>query len=230
MGTADKIPIVLLPGMDGSGALLTWLVECLTSFRPVRVISFPNDEPLTYDDLTAYVLERLPDSRFVLLGESFSGPIAIEAAATQQGVAGLILAASFAHHPMPTVFVHLVGMLNLRWVPAGLVEAALLGSVARQDLKATLRRVLATLPPEIIRARVSEVLRIDKRDRLRAVSCPLLYLRARFDRLVSRKCLDEITSLRPHCQVRTLNAPHMLLETHPVEAASAINDFCEQLA
>jgi hypothetical protein len=58
----------------------------------------------------------------------------------------------------------------------------------------------------------------------------MLYLRARFDRLVSRKSVDEITSLRPHCEVQTLDAPHMLLETHPVEAAAVINGFCEQFA
>jgi pimeloyl-[acyl-carrier protein] methyl ester esterase len=115
-------------------------------------------------------------------------------------------------------------------VPARLVEAALLGSAKRPDLKKTLRQVLATLPPEVIRTRASEVLRIDKRDRLRAVSCPILCLHARFDRLVSKKYLDEIASLRPHCEVRTLNAPHMVLETNPVEAASAINEFCEQFA
>jgi pimeloyl-ACP methyl ester carboxylesterase len=216
--------------MDGSGALLTGLVECLASFRPVLVISFPNDKPLTYDDLTASVVERLPDSRFVLLGESFSGPIAIEVAARQQRVAGLVLAASFARHPMPSLFAPLARMLDLKWVPARLVEAALLGSAKRPDLKKTLRQVLATLPPEVIRTRASEVLRIDKRDRLRAVSCPILCLHARFDRLVSKKYLDEIASLRPHCEVRTLNAPHMVLETHPVEAAFAINDFCKQFA
>src|SRR5262245_5597499 len=215
MGIADKIPIVLLPGMDGSGALLTGLVECLASFHPVLVISFPNDKPLTYDDLTASVVECLPDRRFVLLGESFSGPIAIEVAARQQRVAGLVLAASFARHPMPSLFAPLARMLDLRWVPARLVEAALLGAAKRPDLKETLRQVLATLPPEVIRTRASEVLRIDKRDRLRAVSCPILCLHARFDRLVSRKYLDEIASLRPHCEVRALNAPHMVLETHP---------------
>jgi pimeloyl-[acyl-carrier protein] methyl ester esterase len=230
MGAADKIPIVLLPGMDGSGALLTGLVDCLASSRPVLVISFPNDKPLTYDGLTACVLERLPGSRFVLLGESFSGPIAIEVAASQQRVAGLVLAASFARHPMPALFAPLTRILDLRWVPTRLVEAALLGSAERSDLKETLRRVLATLPAKVIRTRASEVLRIDKRDRLRAVSCPILCLHARFDRLVSKKCLDEIKFLRPHCEVRTLNAPHMLLETHPVEAASIIDVFCEQFA
>jgi pimeloyl-[acyl-carrier protein] methyl ester esterase len=228
MGSADKVPIVLLPGMDGSGVLLRGLVEHLAVFRPVRVIPFPNDKPLTYEELTTHVLERLPDSRAVLLGESFSGPIAIEIAARQQRIAGLVLAASFACHPMPALFSPLTRMLDLRWVPARLVETVLLGSAATPDLRETLRRVLATLPREVIRTRAAEVLRIDKRHRLRAVSCPILYLRARFDRLVSRKCLEEIVSSRPHCEVRTLDAPHMVLETHPVETASIVNGFCAQ--
>jgi len=118
MGTADNIAILLLPGMDGSGVLLTGLVHRLSQHRPVRVISYPNSEPLTYDELTTFVIERTPDSRFVILGESFSGPIAIEVAATEPRVAGLILASSFARHPLPTLFVPLAQMLDLRWVPA----------------------------------------------------------------------------------------------------------------
>jgi pimeloyl-ACP methyl ester carboxylesterase len=153
MGAAGKIPLVVLPGMDGSGVLLTALVECLVPFRPVQVIAFPNETPLGYDDLTAFVLQRTPSERFVVLGESFSGPIAIEVAATQQRVAGLILASSFARHPMPTLLAPLAGMLDLRWLPARLVEAALLGSADRSDLTDRLRRVLAKLPREVIRAR-----------------------------------------------------------------------------
>jgi len=229
MGTADKIPIVLLPGMDGSGVLLTALIESLASFRPVQVISFPNDRPLTYDELTAFVLQRTPDGRLVVLGESFSGPIAIEVAATQQRVAGLVLASTFARHPMPTLLVPLARMLDLRWVPARVVEAALLGSAGSLDLKEGLGRVLAKLPREVLRARACEVLRIDKRNRLCAVTCPILCLHGRFDRLVRRKCLNEITALHPRCEVRTFDAPHMLLETRPGEAASAINHFCDQL-
>jgi pimeloyl-ACP methyl ester carboxylesterase len=189
--------------MDGSGVLLTALIESLASFRPVHVISFPNDRPLTYDDLTTFVLRRTPGERFVVLGESFSGPIAIEVAATQRRVAGLILASSFARHPMPTLFAPLARMLDLRWVSARIVEATLLGSAESLDLKEGLARVLAKLPREVLRARAWEALRIDKRNRLRAVTCPILYLHGRFDRLVRKKCLDEITSLHPRCEVRT---------------------------
>jgi hypothetical protein len=57
MGTADNMAILLLPGMDGSGSLLPALVESLASRRPVRVISYPSSAPLTYDDLTAFLME-----------------------------------------------------------------------------------------------------------------------------------------------------------------------------
>jgi hypothetical protein len=71
MPATNNIAILLLPGMDGSGSLLTALVERLALRRPVHVISYPSSAPLTYDDLTAFVMERTPDGRFVILGESF---------------------------------------------------------------------------------------------------------------------------------------------------------------
>ena len=230
MPTRANIPIVLLPGMDGTGELLAELAGRLSSQRQVHVVDYPHDRPLGYDDLTALALERAPDRRFALLGESFSGPIAIEIAATAPRVAGLILASSFARHPMPTYLAALARMLDLRFTPSALIEAALLGAAGTPPIKAHLARVLARVPREIIRARVSEVLRVDKRSRLRAVTCPMLYLRGRFDRMVRRKHLDEIRSAQPSCEVRTLDAPHMLLQTHPAEAAEAINRFCDRLA
>jgi pimeloyl-[acyl-carrier protein] methyl ester esterase len=229
MGAADNIAIVLLPGMDGSGLLLTDLVERLALQRPVRVISYPN-EPLSYDDLIEFVVGRIPHSRFVILGESFSGPIAIEVAATQPRVAGLILASSFARHPMPKLFMPLAAMLNLRWVPTRIVEAALLGSAGKPDLRENLGRVLAKLPREVVTVRAREVFRVDKRKRLRAVTCPMLCLQGRFDRLVRKKRLDEITSSHQNCEVRVFDAPHMLLQTHSAEAAIAINQFATNWA
>lgn len=228
MSGAENIAIAVLPGMDGSGLLLTDLVQRLALQRPVRLISYPN-EPLSYDDLTQFVVERIPDRRFAILGESFSGPIAIEVAATQPSVAGLILASSFARHPIAKQFAPLAGMLNLRWVPTRIVEAALLGSAGEPDLRESLGRVLAEIPHAVVTARFREVLRVDKRERLRAVSCPMLCLRGRFDRLVRKSRLNEITSSHPNCQVRVLDAPHMLLETHAAEAAITINHFCDQL-
>jgi pimeloyl-[acyl-carrier protein] methyl ester esterase len=228
MTAPDNIPILLLPGMDGTGEMLTALVDQLSPHRPVQVISYPASKPLDYKDLTTFVVERAPKEQFVILGESFSGPIAIEIAATEPRLAGLILASSFARHPMPSLFVPVARMLDLRWVPSRIVEATLLGSTGSPELKARLGQILERLPREIIRARAAEALRVDKRNRLRDIICPMLCLQGRFDWLVSKKCLDEITSIQPTCQVRWFAAAHMLLETHPYEAAEAINEFCDR--
>src|SRR6266446_9528996 len=230
MSAPGNISVLLLPGMDGTGELLTALVDQLSLLRFAQIISFPANRSLGYDDLIAFVAERTPKGRFAILGESFSGPIAIEIAATESRVAGLILASSFAWHPIPSLFVPLVQMLDMKWVPGRIVQAALLGSTGTPELRAHLCRVLERLPREIIRARASEVLRVDKRNRLRQINCPMLCLHGRFDRLVGKKCVDEITLVKPRCQVQWFDASHMLLETHTDAAAEAVNEFCNGLA
>ena len=158
MGTSQKTAIVLLLGMDGTGELLGTLSDQLSTHRPVQLISYPVDRPLSYDQLVSYVRERVPNDRFVILGESFSGPIAIEIAATDPRVVGLVLASSFARHPLPTEFAVFARMLDLRWIPTSVVVAALMGSAGTPKLRVHLREVLATLPREIIRTRAQDVL------------------------------------------------------------------------
>ena len=229
MLTPEKTAIVLLPGMDGTGELLRPLAKLLSTYRPVQLISYPVDRFLNYDQLISYVRGCLPNDRFVILGESFSGPLAIEIAATDSRVDGLVLASSFARHPLPAQFALFARLLDLRWIPTTLVAAALMGSTATPTLKEHLRQILATLPRDIIRGRALEVLRVDKRDRLSEIKCPLLCLHGRSDRLVGKRHVDEIVTLRPGCQVRWLDSSHMLLATDTDRAASVIEDFCEHL-
>ena len=186
VSTPENTNIVRLPGMDGTGELLAALADQLSAHRPVRLISYPTDRSLNYDQLVAYVRERLPDDPFVILGESFSGPIAIEIAATERRAVGLVLASSFARHPLPTSLSVLAGLLDLRWIPTSVVAAALMGSDATPKLKTHLRQVLAKLPREIVQKRVRDVLRVDKLSRLREIECPVFCLCGRSDRMVGK--------------------------------------------
>jgi pimeloyl-ACP methyl ester carboxylesterase len=229
MAASEKIPILLLPGMDGTGEFLTGLSDELTSSRPVYVISYPRNEPVGYDDLARSVTECAPKEPFVILGESFSGPIAIELAATDPRVAGLILASSFAWHPFPSICAPFARLLASKWMPAKLVQTALLGSTGAPSLKAQLRKTLKELPEHIIRSRVTEVLRVDKKEQLRQITCPVLCLQGRLDRLLGKRGVKQIASAQLHCQVIWFEASHMLLETHPEAAAEAINSFCDQI-
>ena len=231
MSTTKKPDIVLLPGLDGTGELLKDLHARLSAHRQVRVIAYPTDKPLGYGQLTALVEELVPDERFVLLGESFSGPIAIEIAARQKArVAGLVLASTFARHPMPSLFAGLAKVFDHTRVPRFVVEAALLGTMGTPEIKATLARVLSEVSSDVVRLRVAEALRVDKRHVLQEVACPTLCLTGRRDRLVGRNHTSELQSALPECEVRVFDAPHMLLQTHALEAAEAIDRFCERVA
>jgi pimeloyl-[acyl-carrier protein] methyl ester esterase len=229
MGTPEATPIVILPGMDGTGELLRALADQLALHRPVQLLAYPSDQPLNYAQLTTYVAERAPDRPFVILGESFSGPIAIEVAATDPRVMGLVLASSFARHPLPARFAAFTRLLDLRWLPKRIIATALMGSTATPELTARLHRVLAALPQEILQFRAREALRVDKRNRLREVTCPVLCLHGHFDYLVNRRQVNEIITAQPSCQVHWFDSSHMLLATHPEAAVKAINQFYEHM-
>ncbi|WP_374940826.1 alpha/beta fold hydrolase [Bradyrhizobium sp. SRS-191] len=192
------------------------------------MVAYPADLCLDYDQLTAFVIERLPRTPFVILGESFSGPSAIEIAATQPHVAGLILASSFAHHPLPTWLALFTSLLDLSWIPTRMISMVLIGSAAPSDLKLRLSDVLSAVPRDIIRARANDVLRVDRRSRLSQTRCPMLCLHGSRDWMVHPRYVAEFLALRPDCQLKWLDAPHMLLATH-VNAAAAIDEFCSQL-
>lgn len=95
--------LVLLPGMDGTGGLFSEFLEALGPGLHPIVVPYPPDQPLDYSQLESIVRSRLPsDQPFVLLAESFSGPIAISiAASAPRGLLGLVLCCSFARSPRP---------------------------------------------------------------------------------------------------------------------------------
>ncbi|MGJ4993034.1 alpha/beta fold hydrolase [Bradyrhizobium sp. HKCCYLS3077] len=230
MGLSTNAPIILLPGMDGTGQLLKPLAERLSANRPTHIIAYPFDPYLDYDQLARFVGERLPRHRFVILGESFSGPIAIEIAATNPRVAGLILASSFARHPLPRWMSPLTWLLDARWMPSALMAAAIMGSATTPELRQRLQDVLCSLPPAVLRARAKDALRIDRRDRLRATTCPMLCMHGSADLLIGQREISDILAARPDCELCELDAPHMLLATHATAAAMVIDAFCERVA
>jgi pimeloyl-[acyl-carrier protein] methyl ester esterase len=229
MISSGHIPIVLLPGMDGTGELLAGLARRLSPSRPVHIISYPPGKPLGYDDLTAFAATRLPEGRFAILGESFSGPVAIEIAAKEPRAAGLILASSFAWHPLPPLLAPFTRLFDSRRIPFRIVESMLLGAWTTPELRTRLSELLKKLPRETLQARTAAALRVDKRQTLRQIACPSMCLHGRFDRVTGKRCVRQIILAQPRCQVQWLDAPHMLLETHPDEAAGAIGAFCDRL-
>jgi pimeloyl-ACP methyl ester carboxylesterase len=225
--------LVLLPGMDGTGMLFREFVAALGSSVDATVVRYPPDMALDYSTLKDIARAALPGHRpFVLLGESFSGPIAISLASTSPaGLIGLVLCCSFARNPLPVLgrLRLLVGLVPLKRVPVDLLCRLLLGRFSSPELRSTLNQALGRVSPAALRARLRGVLSIDVSDKLRQLRMPLLYLRATEDRLIPRAAGRLVSRLAPHARMVEVAAPHFLLQAVPSQAAAIVTEFVREL-
>lgn len=152
---------MLLPGMDGTGTLFEPFVEMLGARINVKVVRYPTAEPMGYAELETVARALLPtEGPFVILGESFSGPVAIALAAScSSRLKGLILCCSFARNPYPffSGFKSFVGTLPVSIAPKSILSYFLLGPFATDALSLTLSRAIAQVTPSVFRARLKAV-------------------------------------------------------------------------
>jgi surfactin synthase thioesterase subunit len=66
---------------------------------------------------------------------------------------------------------------------------------------------------------------VDKREELWNCDVPILYLVAKQDRLVKRRCLTEMKSIKATMEVTEIDGPHLLLQRKPEECLDAMNRF-----
>lgn len=235
-GNTNSAPcLVLLPGLDGTGRMFAPFVDRCPQNLDVVVVSYPGERQLGYDELLDLVCDQLPEGRpFFLLGESFSGPLAVRAAAMQPaGLCGVILCATFVTSPTPWY---------IRWWPAlfsasmvrflvkmeGLATQWLLGR-CRRELKAFNQDSRREVCPEVIAHRVRSTMTVDVREELQTLSVPLMYLAAKWDLVIPKRSRQQIQRLRPDLDLRVVDGPHALLQTRPDMAWSEIRGWLEQL-
>ena len=224
---------MLLPGMDGTGDLFAPLLTALGPDVPAVVVRYPN-EPLDYAAHEEFVRSALPTSGpYVLLGESFSGPIAISIAARRpNGLVGYILCSSFVTSPRTALRLlrPLLGLFPPQHVPPPLATYFLMGKFATAELRAMHAQVLRRVSPSTLVARLKAIAGVDVRDMLGRARVPALYLRATEDRLVPRSATRAFTECVSNARVVDIEAPHFLLQANPTAAAQAIRDFMRQVA
>jgi pimeloyl-ACP methyl ester carboxylesterase len=220
--------IVLLPGFDGTGELFDDFVANLPDDFEPCIARYPADENHSYGDLAHYVEKFVPASGpFVIAAESFSVPIAIQYAANNPpNLRGLVLCAGFASSPVRGLM-----RVLLRWaspmlfrVPfsRSMIRALLVGCGAPHSLVARVQSAVLSVQRNVLTNRLESVLNCDVRDEVAKIRVPMLYLRARHDRIVPASCGHEIANLNSLCTIAEINGPHLLLQRNPVESANAI--------
>jgi hypothetical protein len=86
---------------------------------------------------------------------------------------------------------------------------------------------MARVSPKVLRARVAAVLGLDYRPLLQRIEVPMLYLRAKGDRLIPAAASQAILELLPEVTLIEVDGPHFLLQTEPEACARAVENFME---
>jgi pimeloyl-ACP methyl ester carboxylesterase len=192
-----------------------------------RVVRYPISLT-TYPDCVAYARAQLPVGRpFILLGESFSGPVASAVAAEQPpGLIGLVLCVTFARNPRPALAwtARILRHLPPGRMPLRLLRWLLLGRWDSRALTSLVKVMLPQVPPLTLKDRLLAVMAVDHSALLSPIQVPILALVAAQDRLIPTEATRWIRAQRP-IDIVTLQGPHWLLQTRPEACAQAIQDF-----
>lgn len=225
--------LVLLPGMDGTGLLFSAFVTALGDKVKTKIVCYPTDQHLDYQQLTDIARAAVPvEGPFVLLGESFSGPVAIQLAAEQpELLRGLVLCCSFASAPRP--WLATAAKVLLEWPlpspPISVLSAVLMGGFSTPELRTQLHEAVQSVPAAVLRYRLAQVMAVDVSAELGKVQVPLLYLQASQDKLVPTTAGQKIKRLHPSTQMIGLPGPHFLLQCLPDACSSAIQNFLNEI-
>ena len=223
---ASQTTLVLLPGLDGTGLFFARLEACLATRVPLHVVSYPSKAEMTLNDYADEAARAMGDAPVVLLGESFSGPVAIKLAANYPGrVKGLILAATYLQNPWPRWMIRRAAVTPPKAVPRGWIDAVLSGPHEDRELAAQIAGVMEGFSDEVRSARLELVATTDVRADFQRLQCPILALHGRSDWLVPRFALQRTLRAKPGARMKVLNGPHMLLQKSAREAANEIETF-----
>jgi pimeloyl-ACP methyl ester carboxylesterase len=231
--SVDLPVLVLMPGLDGTGKLFAAFVKELSLTVECVVVTYPKDEPMGYADLEGLVESTLPRDRpFVLLGESFSGPLAIRIAArAPDGLVGLILSASFVKNPYPFLprASGLVAYFPVKGLPRWLRAPLMWGSMSPSAATSQTERAMSGVSANVIRRRIAGLLKVNETAALRQVRVPTLVLRALRDRVISKRASQVIVENSRSARLVEIDGPHLLLQSRAAECAAAVISYLRSL-
>jgi pimeloyl-[acyl-carrier protein] methyl ester esterase len=229
------LKLVLLPGMDGTGELFKRFVDVLPEGVEAKIVRYPGDACLSYAELETFVEAAIPaEEPFVLLAESYSTPVAIRCAAKNPAnLKGLVICAGFVSSPIRgwrRSAASLLGAILLRFpLPKIAARYFIVGKDTTLPLLAAVRTAVSSVKPNVLAARLSEILACDARAELGRVAVPILYIQAENDRLISDQPLAEIRRIQPQTAVAIVPAPHLILQREPGCCAEIVTEFISRL-
>ena len=209
-------PIILVPGMDGTGELFYRQVPLLEKSYSVATYALRDDAvsmEVLADDLKQVIEQAAPENkRAIVLGESFGGTVALSTALRYpKHVAGLVILNSFPYFaPQVRLRLAIAAVSLMPWGAMGLVRHATSffmhsRHTHRQELSKFLELTARTTQVGY-RNRLRILKTYDIRKRLFEIQCPALFLASERDHLVPSVAQAHLMAERvPGATVRVLS-------------------------
>ena len=138
--------IVLLPGLDGTGELFERVAPFLEEYLTVKIVRYPLDPTLGYAGYTELVRREIGRRQVFLLGESFSGPVAVRVAKQLgQQIKGIVLAATFVKNPWPGWFIRWTAHVDPMTTAPKIRNSMLIGSFGDAELTRKVDEIVRTI-------------------------------------------------------------------------------------
>jgi pimeloyl-ACP methyl ester carboxylesterase len=226
-----NLPVVYLPGVDGTGRLL-YRQERLNAEFAVRCVSYPQDALHTYADLVRLGIRALEETGpGVLLAESFGGGVALMVALERPDlVRRLVLVNTFARYPR-RLFIDVAGLVGpwLPMKPSNPVTRPLRGffffgpGVPKADQRAWWDRT-ADVPMRAYGHRCRLLRDLDLVLRLGAVRAPAVVFAAPNDWVVPAPAGRLLAQRLPRAKLLAVPVGHAALIDHRVDVAAWLKD------
>jgi pimeloyl-ACP methyl ester carboxylesterase len=230
----QKTALVMLPGLDGTGMVFEPLLKQLPATIEPFVVRYPGDRPMSFPEHIDFTRGRLPHDRpFVLLAESFSGPISLQLLAeSPANLIGMVFVATFARYPKPFLLdlARLLPQSGLRKLFATTLLSRFfcLGSADREAV-ALFQEALASVDLAVLSQRLQILAELPPPPAPN-FNGPCLYLRASRDRLVPERAATRLQDHLPQMQRQQIAGPHIILLARPEAGARAISKFIDSLS
>jgi pimeloyl-ACP methyl ester carboxylesterase len=219
--------VVLLPGLDGTGILFRPFIELLSREIKVQVISYPADNKMSYTELVGFVLSKLPKEDFILVGESFSGPITYQVALHKpEHLRSVIFVATFLSAPKKKLL-NLTKILPVKLffnmpIPNVIVKKYLFGSGIADEIIKLFKKSLKIVPSGVLSFRLNEISRL--KGNQQPCDIKATYVQATDDKLVPDSSVEEFRKVCKNLTILRVEGTHFILQTNPSACAEIVEN------
>jgi pimeloyl-ACP methyl ester carboxylesterase len=230
--TTRPTEIVFMPGFDGVAELRADFVRELGAIAPARAIGYPNRSLESLTGYARFAASQVgPESRPVVIAESFSGLVAARWASQDPHVAALVLCGAFARNPSP------VSQLAASWpATAQFLGANFMAPIgfftpdpARRRWSQALTTAVSSLPKEILAERMRIIAAEDVSAELGGLRIPVILVQFQEDLVIDPSARAALEAACHEPRVVAIRGPHFAIETRPVETAAALRPHLEPL-